>query len=92
MAAAAEAFSAAHPNHDGSKFPLMNPDQLLKLVGQLESKLNNESVQKSNMQEEINALREENMRLQEESHTAAQQLRRFTEWFFQTMENNPDQH
>ena len=31
---------------------------------------------------------EENVRLKEESQTAAQQLRRFTEWFFQTIDKS----
>ena len=43
--------------------------------------------QKNNkLADEVAQLREENQRLQEESAIAAQQLRRFTEWFFQTIE------
>ena len=42
--------------------------------------------QKTELVDEVAQLREENQRLQEESATAAQQLRRFTEWFFQTIE------
>ena len=41
---------------------------------------------KTELVDEVAQLREENQRLQEESATAAQQLRRFTEWFFQTIE------
>lgn len=37
---------------------------------------------------QLEHLRGENVRLQEESHTAAQQLRRFTEWFFQTIDKS----
>jgi hypothetical protein len=37
---------------------------------------------------QVEQLREENIRLQEESQTAAQQLRRFTEWFFQTIDKS----
>lgn len=33
------------------------------------------------------SLEEENRRLKDENHAAAQQLRRFTEWFFQTMDH-----
>ena len=33
----------------------------------------------------------ENQRLQEESQTAAQQLRRFTEWFFQNVQSEDTQ-
>ena len=36
----------------------------------------------------VEALREENVRLQEESATSQQQLKRFTEWFFQTIDKN----
>ena len=42
----------------------------------------------ADLESEVVALREENQRLQEESQTAAQQLRRFTEWFFQTVQND----
>ena len=37
---------------------------------------------------QVDQLKEENVRLQEESQTAAQQLRRFTEWFFQTIDKS----
>ena len=40
------------------------------------------------LESEVVALREENQRLQEESQTAAQQLKRFTEWFFQTVQTD----
>ena len=60
--------------------------QLLERLESLECRLNSESRQKSELADEVAQLREENQRLQEESATAAQQLRRFTEWFFQTIE------
>ena len=60
--------------------------QLLERLESLEHRLNSESRQKSELADEVAQLREENQRLQEESATAAQQLRRFTEWFFQTIE------
>merc|ERR1711976_851077 len=60
--------------------------QLLERLESLEYRLNTESRQKSELADEVAQLREENQRLQEESATAAQQLRRFTEWFFQTIE------
>ena len=63
-------------------------DALLERVSALESRLNSEAVEKSRMAEEVEALREENVRLQEESATASQQLKRFTEWFFQTIDKN----
>ena len=40
------------------------------------------------LESEVVALRVENQRLQEESQTAAQQLKRFTEWFFQTVQTD----
>jgi len=42
------------------------------------------------LESEVVALRVENQRLQEESQTAAHQLRRFTEWFFQS--SQPDEN
>ena len=55
---------------------------------QLETRLGEEEAHKSHLEEEVEALREENLRLQEESATASQQLKRFTEWFFQTIDKN----
>ena len=60
--------------------------RLLEKVSQLETRLTSESVQKSHLEDEVAALREENIRLQEESQTKTQQLKRFTEWFFQTID------
>merc|ERR1712228_501151 len=60
--------------------------QLLERLESLEYRLNSESRQKTELADEVAQLREENQRSQEESATAAQQLRRFTEWFFQTIE------
>ena len=90
MVAAAEAFTASQMNNSCPDVRKTSPEQLLHLVSRLESKLNTETVEKSNLEGQIAALREENQRLQEESQSNAQQLRRFTEWFFQTMENNQD--
>lgn len=63
-------------------------DALMDRVNALESRLNTEAVEKSRMAEEVEALREENVRLQEESAHSSQQLKRFTEWFFQTIDKN----
>ena len=41
------------------------------------------------LQEEVQHLRQDNMRLQEESLTAAAQLRKFTEWFFHSIDKKP---
>lgn len=52
----------------------------------LEQQLKQESAEKSELEAEVEQLRVENEHLQEESQTAAAQLRRFTEWFFQTID------
>ena len=41
---------------------------------------------------ELNKLRADNQRLQDESQTAAAELRRFTEWFFNIVDGNWTQH
>ena len=38
------------------------------------------------LEHEVQHLRQDNVRLQEESQTAAAQLRKFTEWFFNTID------
>ncbi len=45
-----------------------------------------ETQRRLNLEQEVHSLRDENRRLQLESQSAAQQLRRFTEWFFQTID------
>ncbi|KAJ6664673.1 hypothetical protein lerEdw1_006246 [Lerista edwardsae] len=45
-----------------------------------------EKQDKAVLQAEVQHLRQDNMRLQEESQTAAAQLRKFTEWFFNTID------
>jgi signal-induced proliferation-associated 1 like protein 1 len=74
------------PPQDGSLSPDDRIDALLQKVNLLETRLNSESQQKENLAEEVETLRERNIRLQEESATASQQLKRFTEWFFQTID------
>jgi len=61
---------------------------LLDRLAALESQLTEERQEKSELESEIVHLKEENVRLKEESQTAAQQLRRFTEWFFQTIDKS----
>ena len=60
--------------------------QLVKENSPSSPKLGTES--SDDLESEVVALREENQRLQEESQTAAQQLKRFTEWFFQTVQTD----
>ena len=45
-----------------------------------------ERKEKLDLESENQQLRSDNVRLQEESQTAAAQLRRFTEWFFNTID------
>lgn len=45
-----------------------------------------EKQDKAVLQAEVRHLRQDNRRLQEESQTAAAQLRTFTEWFFSTID------
>ena len=64
------------------------PESLRNLeatVEKLQSDLVREQTTNANLEEEVNKLKEENQRLQEESQTAAAQLRKFTEWFFQNI-------
>lgn len=55
-------------------------------VTQLETRVARETRRRLSLEDEVRRLRDENRRLQEESQAAAQQLRRFTEWFFQTID------
>ncbi|XP_021378162.1 signal-induced proliferation-associated 1-like protein 2 isoform X2 [Mizuhopecten yessoensis] len=59
-------------------------------VAQLEQDLNKERQENAALEAEVQELKHENVRLQEESQTAAAQLRKFTEWFFNTIDRqNP---
>ncbi|XP_047376198.1 signal-induced proliferation-associated 1-like protein 2 isoform X2 [Sciurus carolinensis] len=61
-------------------------NQLELILRQLQTDLRKEKRDKAVLQAEVEHLREDNLRLQEESQTAAAQLRRFTEWFFSTVD------
>lgn len=52
--------------------------------------LRNEMEMRMELQNEVKHLREENRRLQDESNSAAQQLKHFTHWFFQNIDKHPD--
>ena len=64
----------------------MRMNQLEQHVGSLENRLRGEEDRRQALEDEIRRLREANSRLAGESQTAAQQLKRFTDWFFQTIE------
>ncbi|XP_066553473.1 signal-induced proliferation-associated 1-like protein 2 isoform X2 [Amia ocellicauda] len=64
-------------------------NQLEVILRQLQYDLRKEKEDKAILQVEVQHLRQDNMRLQEESQTAAAQLRKFTEWFFHTIDKKP---
>ena len=45
-----------------------------------------EHADRQTLEVEVAQLKQDNIRLQEESQTAAAQLRKFTEWFFNTID------
>ncbi|CAH1396747.1 unnamed protein product [Nezara viridula] len=65
---------------------MQREQELSKHISQLETRLSRETRRRLSLEEEVRSLRDENRRLQQESQSAAQQLRRFTEWFFQTID------
>ncbi|MGH0136168.1 UNVERIFIED_CONTAM: hypothetical protein FKN15_007317 [Acipenser sinensis] len=64
-------------------------NQLEVILRQLQYDLRKEKEDKAILKVEVQHLRQDNMRLQEESQTAAAQLRKFTEWFFYTIDKKP---
>ncbi|TTI76907.1 Signal-induced proliferation-associated 1-like protein 2 [Bagarius yarrelli] len=65
-------------------------NQLEVILKQLQHDLRKEKEDKAILQVEVQHLRQDNIRLQEASQAAAAQLRRFTEWFFNTIDKNPE--
>ncbi|OCT78040.1 hypothetical protein XELAEV_180291382mg, partial [Xenopus laevis] len=61
-------------------------NQLEVILRQLQTDLLKEKEDKAMLQAEVHHLRQYNMRLQEQSLTASAQLRKFTEWFFNSVE------
>ena len=81
--------SATHPKPSSSTANAdLDMKSLLEKVTALEEELNKERKGKKELEQTVEHLKEENVRLKEESQTAAQQLRRFTEWFFQTIDKS----
>lgn len=60
--------------------------ELQNQVSQLEDRISKETRRRKSLEHAVRRLSEENRRLQDESQAAVQQLRRFTEWFFQTID------
>uniref|UniRef100_A0A8C8D0E5 Signal-induced proliferation-associated 1-like protein 1 n=1 Tax=Oncorhynchus tshawytscha TaxID=74940 RepID=A0A8C8D0E5_ONCTS len=76
-------------------FPVESPACLMEKVSQLESMvkllqddLKKEKDAKVSLQAQIQSLREDNQRLQEESYSASAKLKKFTEWVFNTIDMN----
>uniref|UniRef100_A0A182P3A8 Rap-GAP domain-containing protein n=1 Tax=Anopheles epiroticus TaxID=199890 RepID=A0A182P3A8_9DIPT len=60
--------------------------ELQSQVTQLSDRVLREQRRRRSLEHAVKRLTEENRRLQDESQAAVQQLRRFTEWFFQTID------
>ncbi|XP_050076453.1 signal-induced proliferation-associated 1-like protein 1 isoform X2 [Anopheles maculipalpis] len=60
--------------------------ELQSQVTQLSDRVLREQRRRRSLEHAVRRLTEENRRLQDESQAAVQQLRRFTEWFFQTID------
>uniref|UniRef100_A0A8C1W5R3 Signal-induced proliferation-associated 1 like 2 n=1 Tax=Cyprinus carpio TaxID=7962 RepID=A0A8C1W5R3_CYPCA len=78
------------PSFHGSPTRLTGKVNKLELIlRQLQYDLRKEQEDKAMLQEQVQHLRQDNLRLHEESQTAAAQLRRFTELFLNTMDMKP---
>ncbi|BFZ07123.1 hypothetical protein BsWGS_10162 [Bradybaena similaris] len=66
--------------------PRQRIHELEQKLNRMAQELDKAHHEKTAMEAEIQELRADNVRLQEESQTAATQLRRFTEWFFNTID------
>ncbi|XP_028903214.1 signal-induced proliferation-associated 1-like protein 2 isoform X2 [Ornithorhynchus anatinus] len=64
-------------------------NQLELILRQLQTDLRKEKQDKAALQAEVQHLRRDNQRLQEESQAATAQLRKFTDWFFNTVDRKP---
>lgn len=60
--------------------------ELQTQVSHLSDRILREQRRRRSLEQAVKRLTEENRRLQDESQAAVQQLRRFTEWFFQTID------
>lgn len=65
--------------------PSSSLPELQNQVTQLEDRITKETRRRKSLEQAVRRLTEENRRLQDESQAAVQQLRRFTEWFFQNI-------
>lgn len=72
--------SPAHGISTSSSLP-----ELQNKVTHLSDRVLREQRRRRSLEQAVKRLTEENRRLQDESQAAVQQLKRFTEWFFQTI-------
>lgn len=80
--------SGSTTNSNG-QLSMQNSSSLPELqcqVTQLSDRVLREQRRRRSLEHAVRRLTEENRRLQDESQAAVQQLRRFTEWFFQTID------
>lgn len=74
--------------HQQQLTPSTSLPELQSQVTHLEDRITKETRRRKSLEQAVRRLTEENRRLQDESQAAVQQLRRFTEWFFQTIDKS----
>lgn len=77
-------FGSALPGNP-PPLPSESVKELENTVKKLQIDLVKEQCEKTTLEKQVQNLREENQRLHEESQTAAAQLKKFSEWFFQNI-------
>ncbi|XP_029937718.1 signal-induced proliferation-associated 1-like protein 1 isoform X2 [Myripristis murdjan] len=84
-----QAAPVRQPSPDETPACLMGKvSQLESMVKLLQDDLKKEKDAKASLQAQIQSLREDNQRLQEESYSASAKLKKFTEWVFNTIDMN----
>ncbi|XP_051833638.1 signal-induced proliferation-associated 1-like protein 1 isoform X4 [Antechinus flavipes] len=76
----------SYGSKDSSPTLASKVDQLEGMLKMLQEDLKKEKEDKAHLQAEVQHLREDNLRLQEESQTASDKLKKFTEWVFNTID------
>uniref|UniRef100_A0A3Q2HW37 Signal induced proliferation associated 1 like 1 n=1 Tax=Equus caballus TaxID=9796 RepID=A0A3Q2HW37_HORSE len=76
----------SYSSKDSSPTLASKVDQLEGMLKMLREDLKKEKEDKAHLQAEVQHLREDNLRLQEESQNASDKLKKFTEWVFNTID------
>ncbi|XP_056666722.1 signal-induced proliferation-associated 1-like protein 1 isoform X6 [Monodelphis domestica] len=76
----------SYGSKDSSPTLASKVDQLEGMLKMLQEDLKKEKEDKAHLQAEVQHLREDNLRLQEESQSASDKLKKFTEWVFNTID------